>query len=176
MNTSNYVQELLDGKGDDLEFDAMYNKPTKEEYIEIYNKLSQYPNNPIALLNLGMMYENGYGVEEDDNKAIEYYKKAHELGNTDASFRLAHLYVMTDETKKSLEIYKQLMNSDDEHNYTRAVEALEYILDIDSVIKLYDEIDDYKKQISELKEIISCSPGGDEYNKAKKHFEENQIK
>ncbi|WP_352155447.1 SEL1-like repeat protein, partial [Helicobacter sp. NHP22-001] len=31
--------------------------------------------------NLGLMYENGQGVEKDYSKAVQYYKKAAETGD-----------------------------------------------------------------------------------------------
>lgn len=49
-----------------------------EEYlrvIELYSN-EKISNTPIVLTNLGFLYENGYGVTQDFNKAIEYYNRA----------------------------------------------------------------------------------------------------
>ena len=38
---------------------------------------------------MGECYENGYGVEKDLSRAVEYYIKAHEGGRSDGTFALA---------------------------------------------------------------------------------------
>ena len=56
---------------------------------EIYlNTLEVNPNNSEAAYKLGTMYHYGLGVEQDINKAIEYYKKSAELGNKRAQQKL----------------------------------------------------------------------------------------
>ena len=40
---------------------------------------------------LGVLYENGNGVEQDYTKAIEYYEKSAELGNEHAKRKLKKL-------------------------------------------------------------------------------------
>lgn len=42
----------------------------------------------LALNNLGVMYEKGYGVAKDDAEAVKWYRKAAEQGNTKAQFSL----------------------------------------------------------------------------------------
>lgn len=49
----------------------------------------------VAQLNIGDLYENGYGVPQDYDKAFEWYKKAAEQGNQEASNRIGRL-VMND--------------------------------------------------------------------------------
>ena len=44
-----------------------------------------------ALVNLGMIYENGQGVEQDLLRAIQIYKKASELGLPDATKNMKDL-------------------------------------------------------------------------------------
>lgn len=51
--------------------------------VEIYNN-SKLDTNPIALNNLGYMYENGIFFEKDISVACEFYKKAADLGNAEA--------------------------------------------------------------------------------------------
>lgn len=39
-----------------------------------------------AQFDLGTMYEHGSGVSKDDVEAVEWYRKAKELGDADAGF------------------------------------------------------------------------------------------
>jgi len=48
--------------------------------------------NSEAQYNLGWMYHNGYGLRVNDNLALEWWQRASEQGNTDASFSIAILY------------------------------------------------------------------------------------
>ena len=41
-----------------------------------------------AQYNLGVMYENGHGVEQDDEQAVFWYRKAAEQGYADAQYNL----------------------------------------------------------------------------------------
>ena len=58
---------------------------------------------PEAFLNLGVSYMNGHGVEENKEKAFQYFCKAAELGNADGMYNAALLMrkriVPNDETK-----------------------------------------------------------------------------
>ena len=45
-----------------------------------------------AQFELGVMYDNGDGVEQDSTKAAYWYEKAVEQGNMHAQFYLAHSY------------------------------------------------------------------------------------
>lgn len=47
---------------------------------------------PVAMANLGIMYEYGRGVKRDINTAISWYKKAAAAGNSVAADNLANLY------------------------------------------------------------------------------------
>ncbi|TQE98499.1 MAG: sel1 repeat family protein [Spiribacter salinus] len=49
-------------------------------------------NHPNAILGLGYMYSNGMGVEEDNNRAAEYYRDAAELGSKVARRNLGLFY------------------------------------------------------------------------------------
>ena len=42
--------------------------------------------------NLGLMYEQGIGVEKDEKEALAWYLKSAQLGNSNAQFNLAVLY------------------------------------------------------------------------------------
>ncbi len=51
-------------------------------------------NDSEALNSIGLMIENGFDERlGDPESALEYYKKAHKLGNTDASVNIAILYL-----------------------------------------------------------------------------------
>jgi TPR repeat protein len=41
---------------------------------------------------IGVMYEQGYGINKDDNTAIEWYKKGMAFGDPDAMLSLANIY------------------------------------------------------------------------------------
>ena len=43
-----------------------------------------------AQTNIGYLYENGYGVEKDEQEAVEWYEKAAENGNIYGLRNLAH--------------------------------------------------------------------------------------
>ena len=45
-----------------------------------------------AQLNLGYMYDNGYGVPQDYAEAIKWYRKAAEQGNDRAQYNLGLMY------------------------------------------------------------------------------------
>ena len=71
-----------------------------EEDIETalghYNKVVEEGTEPLyiayAMNNLGHMYRNGEGVEQDYAKAIEWYTKAADLGDADAMNNLGYMY------------------------------------------------------------------------------------
>ena len=46
-----------------------------------------------AQYNLGVMYDNGTGVEQSDEKAVEWVLKAAEQVNADAQCNLGWMYV-----------------------------------------------------------------------------------
>jgi|TARA_B110000908_G_scaffold73887_1_gene89028 TPR repeat protein len=47
---------------------------------------------PWAQFNVGVMYANGEGVSQSDAKAIKWYRKGAEQGNTDAQMHLGVMY------------------------------------------------------------------------------------
>ncbi|MGB2118981.1 MAG: tetratricopeptide repeat protein [Porticoccaceae bacterium] len=46
----------------------------------------------MAQFNLGVMYEFGNGVSENDAEAVKWYKKAADQGHADAQFNLGVMY------------------------------------------------------------------------------------
>ena len=45
-----------------------------------------------AQYNLGVMYDNGMGVPENDAEAVKWYRKAADQGDADAQFNLGVMY------------------------------------------------------------------------------------
>ena len=65
----------------------------KTEAFKCYQKAALL-NDSEAINNLGLMTENGFDDRiGDPEQALEYYKKAHKLGNTDASINIALMYL-----------------------------------------------------------------------------------
>lgn len=84
----------------------------KKEYtyaMDMYLKLVD--EEPYALTNLGTMYEQGYAVEVDVHKAMEYYLRAAEKGNDTAMTAIANFYMSNSEIgidyAKAYEWYKE---------------------------------------------------------------------
>lgn len=80
-----------------------------EEEIKYYISVAQ--NNPEKLYNIGELYYDGICVEQNYQKAIEYYKKAAELGSVDALKELGVMYGegigVEQDYKKAFEYYEQ---------------------------------------------------------------------
>ena len=47
-----------------------------------------------AQSNLGIMYDNGNGVPENDAEAVKWYRKAADQGNAKAQYNLGVMYAM----------------------------------------------------------------------------------
>jgi len=67
-----------------------------------YQKLAE-EDSPSGLRAVGWMYYNGWGVDKDVDKAIEYYKKASDLGDGNASWNLGQLNETGDGVPKNLD-------------------------------------------------------------------------
>src|SRR6266498_5733756 len=70
--------------------------------IEINNE-EMGSENEEAQYNLGVNYQNGIGVEKDETKAFEYYKKSAEKGHDMAQNNLASLYKNGEGIEKNIE-------------------------------------------------------------------------
>lgn len=72
----------------------MYGSEDVRDYRKArsFYSLDVMSKNPIALLNLGLMYEKGWGTEEDMGRAIGYYKNAIDKGSVFARIYLARVY------------------------------------------------------------------------------------
>ena len=51
--------------------------------------------------NLGIMYKQGNGVQEDCNTASKWFRKSAEAGNTDAQFMLGVMYITGEGVKEN---------------------------------------------------------------------------
>lgn len=69
---------------------------------------------PVALRELASLYEAGFGVEKDPDKAAELLAKAAELGDAEAQFQLGWLYydgeVLAKDLGKTLELWQKAGN------------------------------------------------------------------
>ena len=59
----------------------------------------------MAQLNIGGLYEYGYGVTQDYYEAFEWYKKAADQGNQEASNRIGRLVMNGKIDDKDIVIY-----------------------------------------------------------------------
>ena len=67
-----------------------------ETALEHYNKVVQEGAEQFyivsAMSDIGYAYDNGFGVEQDGTKAVEWYTKAADLGDLNAMFCLGRMY------------------------------------------------------------------------------------
>lgn len=82
---------------------AAYETQKYDRALEEFTYLSD-EGDATALYYLGQMYLNGYGVEQDKNKATEYLQKADALGNLDATATLAKIVYFDDTIENNREI------------------------------------------------------------------------
>lgn len=65
-------------------------------------KLKAAQGDAKAQYNLGIIYDKGYGVPEDDAEAVKWYKKAAEQGDAEAQYSLGFMYYYGDGVPKNL--------------------------------------------------------------------------
>ncbi len=75
-----------------------YNAGDFAKAYELLYPLAQYRRDDEAQLYLGMMYFYGEGVEQNEERAMEWWKKAMKSGNQDAAYRLSELKTSTKTT------------------------------------------------------------------------------
>ncbi len=63
-----------------------------EEVIKCFEAIAHYDKNAIAHYNLGYFYDSGKGISQDYQKALYHYKKAADLGNSNACNNLGFMY------------------------------------------------------------------------------------
>ena len=60
------------------------NRFNEKKVIKNFTELAE-KGNSVAMLNLGIYYENGYTVVQDQEEALKLYKQSKELGNNEAN-------------------------------------------------------------------------------------------
>jgi TPR repeat protein len=70
---------------------AAYKQGDYGTAVQEWRPLAEQGNSG-AQLNLGYMYDNGYGVSQNYNEAIKWYRKAAEQGNHRAQYNLGLMY------------------------------------------------------------------------------------
>ena len=136
-----------------------------------YYKQAVSLNNPKAMNNLAVIYENGEGVEKDISKAIELYRKAADLGNAAAIYNLAGKYRygngVEKNYKKAFELYQKASKLD----YVYAINAIGDMYsipdglpwNIEEAAKWYKKSADLNNPhgIAKLGELYNCNFIGD---------------
>ena len=70
---------------------AFYQTPEQREFKKTVEAASQ--NDPAAQLRLGDFYLQGLGTEPNTTHALDWYRKAFQNGNAEASWKLAQTYI-----------------------------------------------------------------------------------
>ena len=84
----------------------------------------------ISINNLGWMYENGFGVEQDYATALNYFYKAAEAGYAVAQCNVGRYYIeQRGGMPKDIEHAKQWLQLSADQGYERAVQLLEELRD-----------------------------------------------
>ncbi len=68
-----------------------YKSGDYEKAIKLLKPLAE-SGDPEAQYRLGMMYDNGKGVAEDDARAVQWYRKAAQNGHSNAQYVLGLMY------------------------------------------------------------------------------------
>ncbi|WP_371374227.1 tetratricopeptide repeat protein [Thalassotalea aquiviva] len=103
-------------------FEQGYEYAQKQDYgnaIKIWLPLAEQ-GNPLAQSNLGVLYENGWGVKVDLDKARYWYELAVENKQTDAMFNLANMYHHGFGVEQDLNIAGELYLQAAEQNHGQA--------------------------------------------------------
>ncbi|MFD2165926.1 tetratricopeptide repeat protein [Thalassotalea euphylliae] len=72
--------------------------PQCVEYFKKY-KTAAKRGHPLAMLTLGQFYHHGYGTEEDEKKALKYFKKAARAGYTSGQFKAGYIFMTSEELR-----------------------------------------------------------------------------
>lgn len=108
---------------------------------------------------IGMMYLNGKGVDEDQNKAIEYLEKSAEAKNTYAMNKLAQIYLKENNQDKIPDALKYLHEAATKGKNVMAMYTLgnvysadEYgMKDMDEAVKWYKQAEENGNQFAAYK-------------------------
>ncbi len=78
----------------DVEFDKgvnFYHQKNYPQALKVFKSLAEQ-NHAEAQFNLGAMYQNGFGIEQDIKNAIAWYKKSAGNNYVEAMFNLGSIY------------------------------------------------------------------------------------
>lgn len=100
--------------------------------IKIWQPLAD-KGNTAAQYNLGILYENGYGVHRDDTEALKWYQKAAEQGHIDSQYNLGVMYGAGVGTQKNEILAKKWLSKAAEQGDSEAKKILETRYSHDSV-------------------------------------------
>ncbi len=125
-------------------------KKKKDELNKLFIKAQK---DPTAQFQLGVKYYAGKGIEQDYNKAFEYFKKSAEAGNVNAQYNLAVMYEDGLGTEKDINKAIKWYKKSAEYENEDAKEALKELGNEKSYEELVIFVDDEdKKQEEEQKE------------------------
>lgn len=119
--TAVYAQQdakALYKEGKELYDAGKYNKavPKLKAAAELGNKKAQY--------RLGRCYDKGYGVTENNKKAVELYAKSAAQGYDKAQYRLGQCYEKGKVVKKDMKQARYWYEKAAAQGYDKAIEAL----------------------------------------------------
>lgn len=63
-----------------------------KEAFAAFEEAAKLEHDP-SMLEIGKLHYSGDGVDQDISRAIEWFEKAHELGNADAAKKLSNIYI-----------------------------------------------------------------------------------
>ena len=99
-------------------------KKDKGEAFKCYQRAASM-NDSEALNNLGLMIEVGFEDRPGDpDQALEYYRKANKLGNTDASINIAIYYINGVHVERDPKMGKQLLKQAYKNGNEKAVDYM----------------------------------------------------
>jgi len=75
-----------------------------------YYEMAAKQNNAVAYNNLGSLYFSGIGTDVDYPKAVHFFEEAAKLGSSDAAVNLAIIYLGNDNSDKTDETYKKILD------------------------------------------------------------------
>lgn len=91
----------------------LYEEGKLEEAFLAFHRAAKL-GNPEAQVNLGNLYDNGYGVEHDPKRAAYWYKRAIKKGLPEAAYNLAISYKKQKKLKWASFWFKRAFEMGDE--------------------------------------------------------------
>lgn len=112
-----YAEKLISIEHRVIRGEIKWNNLTETQYrvmgriIQVWENSAKMTHHAPSQMALGMLYEYGYGVDQSDFKAVEWYQAASERGLTEAQARLAKMLrdgrgTKTPNDKKALVLFR----------------------------------------------------------------------